>query len=92
MAASIAGVLWQLVRSIRECRSGAVFREPRGYLPGRVDAHPNMSSPLFVVGLDDFKFSDGTHLRGRTLLIRKLGRLECQRRAATVKIGRSRQL
>ena len=27
----------------------------------------------------------GTHLRGRTLLIRKLGRSECQRRAATVK-------
>ena len=33
-----------------------------------------MSSPLFIVGLDDLKLSDGTHLRGRTLLIRKLGR------------------
>ena len=74
MAASIAGVNWRAVRFIGECRGGGAFWEPQGYLPGGVDANLKICSRLLIAGLDDFKLSDGTHLRGRTLLIRKLGR------------------
>ena len=66
MAASIAGLLWQLVRLIRECRRGAAVAS--GRLPrnnGGIAANPKTSDRLFVVGLDDIKFSEELHLRGR---------------------------
>ena len=57
-----------------------------GRLPrnnGGIAANPKTSDRLFVVGLDDIKFSDGTHLRGRTLVdseARPVGRDERRRR------------
>ena len=48
-----------------------------GRLPrnnGGIAANPKMSDRLLIVLLDEIKFSEELHLRGRTLLIRKLGR------------------
>ena len=89
MAASIAGVNWRAVRFIGECRRGGAFREPQGYLAGGVDANLKICSRLLIAGLDDFKLSDGTHLRGRTLVdseARPVGCDErCQRRSSHTK-------
>ena len=41
---------------------------------GIAAANPKTSDRLLIVLLDDIKFSEEWHLRGRTLLIRKLGR------------------